>query len=284
MRLFNLPHWAPVFNSDGSAAGAGEAGDPAESTADPGAAEAEGESMGSPAADPAPDAGAAVGDPPDPAAAPAKPAAAAKPDWKDRRIAQLTARLRQQERGGAAAPAPTPAAVAPAASPDISAEVERRAAELRVQDEFNRQCNEVATAGRTAFPDFEDRVRVLQSLVTPGDSGEAAAYTELLSAAIETGEGAKLLHELGGDPDEAERLLRLSPRRMAVELTRKAAVLAAAAPTNITQAPKPITAVNNRGGSRIAIDPTDPDRSEGLTTREWMERREKQVQDKRAAR
>lgn len=228
---------------------------------------------------------------PEPEPDPAKPAAVPQ-DWRDRRIATLTARLREEQRRntGAAAPARVgdggEISTAPASEAELDALVEQRAAERAAITEFNRQCEEVAAAGRAEYGEAEFNARIrgpqgLTSLIDPGDPQDVIRYNQLLIAAIETGEAAKLLHSLGGNLNEAARIMALSPVKMAVELTRMAA-----RPVNeLSQAPKPIRPVGT-GGARNheAIDPTDSERSDRLSTAEWMRRREAQLATRNGAR
>jgi len=224
------------------------------------------------------------------AAAAAAAAAAKKPpvDWRERRIAQLTAAL--HEARGTAKPAagteiaPTPAAVS--APPGVDpAEFERRvAAEAAARAElaeFNRQCNDVAAAGRSTFgeTEFNGRVAELTKLVNGTDVGEVQKYNQFLSAAIETGEAPKLLHVLGGDLNEAARIMALSPVKMAVELTKLAAKTqgggaAPGADNALSNVPKPISPVGNRNASAADISPDDPARADALPIDIWMAKRE----------
>jgi len=217
----------------------------------------------------------------------AKPASR---DWREARIDVLTAKLRQAEAEARAAAAKTTAttetkALDPAANIRLDeAEIDRRASERAQQqsqwDSFNRSCNDAAQAGRLAFTDFDTRVGELRKLFDPNDPTQVANYNGFLAAALETGEAPRLIHELGGDLNEAQRILSLPPLKMAVELTKRAA----RAPGQVSGAPKPITTVGSRGASHAAIDPADPDRSDGLSTKAWMERREAQVKAQREGR
>lgn len=192
-------------------------------------------------------------------------------DWRDRRIAQLTARLREEQARNAQTKTETKVETPPGLT---EADVERRAAELAATQTFNRMCNDAAQAGRQAYPDFDSKVNELRRLVDVNDPASVAAYNSMLAAAIETGEAPRLLHELGSDLNEASRILALPALKMGVELTRLA--LGGAAPGG-TRAPKPITPVRATGAPHTAIDPTDPDRSDALSTAEWMRRREAQL-------
>jgi len=202
-----------------------------------------------------------------------------KEDWRDARIKRLTAKLRELQPGAK----PDESEPSPP-SPDpgtrlAEAEIERRAQELSRQNsaiaEFNRQCNDAAAAGQKTYKDFDSRITSLRQLAGgPEDLTQQVAYNQFVAAALETGEAPKLLHVLGGDLDEAARIMALNPVRMAIELTRLAA---RDLDTNTSQAPKPISPVGGRGAPHTSIDPADPERADRLTTAEWMTRRNAQV-------
>jgi hypothetical protein len=88
--------------------------------------------------------------------------------------------------------------------------IERRAAELVAQAQFNADCNRVADAGKAAFPGFEDALSNLRAL--------GALSEQNLQLIVETGtdEAARLLYDLGADPAEAEKLLALPPSKLAI--------------------------------------------------------------------
>jgi hypothetical protein len=84
-----------------------------------------------------------------------------------------------------------------------------------------------------------------------------------LQEVMETDSPAKLLHHLGQNPEEAERLSGLSATRRAVALDRLAAQLAAEKPKPkpISKAPEPIKPVNT-SRNRKEIDINDPNLSD----------------------
>jgi hypothetical protein len=221
-----------------------------------------------------------------------EPPPSAKPaqDWRDKRIAKLTAQLRDlQSKTGHTAVAGAPAAPPPAAvvampgTKEFDALVEERA-EVKATAKaatiaFNEACNQTAAKGRESFSDFDSRVQALQQLVNPADVGEAQAYNNFLFAAMETGDGARVLHALGGNLDEAERILALPPVKMGIELAKLA--LGKGPDQAISNAPKPITPVGTTRSSNARIDPTDTDNSDRLSTAEWMKRRNEQEDARR---
>lgn len=208
------------------------------------------------------------------AAAPAK-----KEDWREAKIRRLTAQLhelRDQPAAESAEPAGTePEPAARLAEAEIERRARERAKEISAIETFNRMCRDAATAGRQAFPDFDTRVTALREAFSgaDGDVQQQVTYNQFVAAALETGQAPAILHQLGGDLDEAARILALPPMKMVVELTR----LAGKAPdTSTTRAPKPITPLGSKGAAHTAIEPDDPERADNLPTPEWMKRRNAQ--------
>jgi hypothetical protein len=226
------------------------------------------------------------------------------PDWRDRRIGEQQARLRERnariqdlERQLAAAngqqppppqsgqgdgrqpPVPGQPPFTPPGPQDIQRQINEEAQRLASQQEFNRRCNEVAEAGRRVYNNFDQRVQRLTGLVDGNDPGQVSQYNAFLSAAMETGQATRLIYDLGGDLNEASRIMALDPVKMAVELTR---LSARATTTDQTGAPRPITPLTTGAqGQRAAIQPDDPDSADNLSTEEWMRRREEQIASRR---
>ena len=196
-------------------------------------------------------------------------------DWRDKRIATLTRRLRELQERNAVPPEQPP----PSAEQLSQQQIEQRARELSAIQDFNRRCDEAALAGRAAFGEmeFNGRIANLQKLVDNSDPTSVQAYNSLLMAAIDTGEGPRVLHALGADLNEAQRILGLQPTRMVVELMKRAA----SPEPQLSLAPKPIQPIGVRGATHERISPDDPDRSDHLSTSEWMRRREAQLSERR---
>jgi hypothetical protein len=224
---------------------------------------------------------AAPGIQPTASATPAEPTLA-KPqrDWREDRIAKLTAQLRETQEKLAAT-------VQTASAPDATREAEinalanQRAQELAVTAKFNSDCDAAAQVGRKEFPDFEAKIGELRRLVTPGDPTSSAAQVALVQAALQTGEAHRVLHRLGGDLNEAARIMALPPMAMAVEVAK----VALRDPVIVDPPlPKPITPVWARGAPHTEISPDDPERGGRLSTAEWMARRNAQVEERWKAR
>ena len=152
----------------------------------------------------------------------------------------------------------------------VKHEAERIAAHnLRVQA-FNEECNSIAEAGKKEFgAEFDTSIQTLTKDIFGGDSRAIVPFYE---AVIETGAGAKVLHALGKDPDEAARIAALPPMKQAVALEQLAAKLRA--PKPVSGAPKPITPVNGKAATPSGL-------VDNLPMDEWVRRRNKQIAEAR---
>jgi hypothetical protein len=235
--------------------------------------------------------------PPSPPTPDTPPAA---PDWRDRRIGEQQARLRErnariqelerqlaasgisaqpQGGNGQGQPQPSQPTWTQPQPQDIQRQINEQAAALAATQEFNRRCNEVAEAGRRVYNNFDQRVGRLAGLVDGSDAQQVARYNAFLSAAMETGQATRLIYDLGGDLNEASRIMAMEPVKMAVELTR---LSARATTTDQSGAPRPLQPVATMAqNNRTSIQPDDPDSADNLSTEEWMARREEQVASRR---
>ena len=149
-----------------------------------------------------------------------------------RQAEQLTAYLRQIQQGQPQEPqqqGQPPAGYVPAS------EVGRIAAQQIEMARFNQACDEIADHGASVFRDFDSAVQNFQSI-----GGPPPALLEAVTA-LGKEDGARVFYDLGMNPDEAMRLSRLSPARMAVEIARMAAK--PAAPKPVSKVPPPITPI-----------------------------------------
>ena len=217
-------------------------------------------------------------------------------DWRDRRIGEQQQRLRERNAriaeleaqlsayAGTAQQGYQPNGAAPAPNygsqpvGDIQQRINEAAAQMAAAAEFTRRCNEVADSGRKVYQNFDNRVQRLTGLVDSNDAQQVAQYNAFLTAAMETGQADKLIYELGGDLNEASRIMALSPVKMAVELTK----MSTRPPTDASGAPRPLSPVASASqANRTTIAPDDAEGADALSTEEWMRRREEQVQGRR---
>lgn len=200
-----------------------------------------------------------------------------KSDWRDSEIRRLRAQNRELRTAQQTQPV-QPTQAAPTLDPNVEFQrlVREQAQQLAQQQNFNQRCNDCAAKGQEQFgPEFGQRVGGIQRLVDMNDPAQIETYNRFLDVAIETGEGPKILFALGSDPNEAARVMALPVARMAVELAKMATTEGVGLTTS--GASKPITPVTAARTNRSPIDPSDPDKSDTLSTAEWMRRRNEQA-------
>lgn len=147
------------------------------------------------------------------------------------------------------------------------AEIERRAQvkaiEIAASENFNKTCNDVYESGKSAFTDFDDALANLNAVGALGPNVNPA----FLQAVVELPNSEKLLHHLGTNPDEAAKLTKLTPLKMAIELAKIESAISNPKPKKLSEVPPPIQQVNGRG--KADMDLSDP----SLDTARWMEMR-----------
>lgn len=189
------------------------------------------------------------------------------PKWATKRINEETTRRRELERqldemrrGGASQeqaggdgnerPAPS------ANSDDI---VERKAAELIEQRAFKNRIDSWAEAGNRDFKDdFTDRCNLIAGL------GPGPEFMAIVTDPDVVKDGHKVVAELADDPEEAQRILRLPPVKMALELARigdRLATPRSPAPKQISKVPAPVSPVGGQPQTTAALDDPDADQS-----------------------
>ncbi len=173
-----------------------------------------------------------------------------KNDWVQRRIDQLTREKHEEKRQREALEARLrelqPDATTTTAPPMTADQIRAEAARLVAQEKFDAACNKVFDAGKTEFPDWDTSLRTFQML--------GGASQDFLEAVTSMDAGHKVLHHLGQNPEEAERLLSLPPLRMALELARLETTVGQAKPAPVSKAPAPISPV---GGKSAPVEPEE---------------------------
>ena len=162
--------------------------------------------------------------------------------------------------------ASTQAATAPAAT-NASADdlVNERASQLLKQREFNQRCNDVYNAGKTEIgADFQ---KAIDNFNVFGGLGK---YPALVDAVTLLPEGHKVLAHLGGNLDEAGRILALPPIQQAIELTKISAQVRS---SPVSHAPAPIVPL---GGGSPNPDARPDDNGEFKTQEDFKAWRAKQ--------
>ena len=147
------------------------------------------------------------------------------------------------------------------------AEIDRRAEQKLAERLFNESCNATYTAGKKEFGDFDEAV---QSLNTAFPNQITRDVLEPITALPN---GAAVYRHLGLNPDEAHRILGLSPARMGLELAKLSASLSEK-PKPVSKAPAPVKPID--GHARAAEDLYDPK----MPIAQWIKLREKQIREK----
>lgn len=210
---------------------------------------------------------------PDPAPAPAP--AEPKRDWKDDRIAELTAKLHDERKKKVAEVLPPKPGES---QEDFDRRVGQEATRLAAANEWARQCNAVIETGKAAHPDWQAKVDKIRALVDPQDPQEVQRYNDFLAATMETGQAHEVLYSLSDNPGEARRLMALSPVKRAQAIaTLIAEAKVAKEPSG---APEPITPIGSHAAHFADISPDDVDRGMQLPKAEWFARREKQAEER----
>lgn len=140
---------------------------------------------------------------------------------------------------------------------NVQAFVQQEAARQVAEQRFNEACNKVYASGKSEFQDFDTSVANLQLVGMGRDFLELTATSDA---------GAKLIHYLGTDLDEAARIASLPPLQMARELTKLEIKLSQVKPKPVSNAPAPISPIGS-GGS------TDGGLRDDLPIGEWLRRR-----------
>jgi hypothetical protein len=139
----------------------------------------------------------------------------------------------------------------------VTAEASRReavASAARAENEFNDRCNTAYSKGKAAFADeFDAAVANLNSV--------GVMNRDVLDLVLETEDPAKVLFELGSDPDKAASIVAMAPARRAIEIAKlSVATPPKKAPTPLSNAPRPIGTVE--GSARVSAGPSDADDDE----------------------
>lgn len=191
------------------------------------------------------------------------------PEWAQRRINELT-RKRYEEKARADFYAQELERVRvtqqgseqtqqPARHEDVQALAERRAEQLLAERQQQAKLAELQTNGEKEFKDeFKSAMVTLHSLGAMDNDPAAIAFSE---AVFESDAPHKVLHYLGNNPDEATRILSLSPRQQAraIGLIEAQLANAKANPPPVSKAPPPVKPVGSRSSAPTSLDhlPTD---------------------------
>jgi hypothetical protein len=196
--------------------------------------------------------------------------------WARKRIDQLTAQkhetarelesakneaaryrmlVEQLQQGGDNADKPK----VPGQEPNIDELVERRASEKAQQQAMVERGQSVAKTGAEQFTDFQDAVQTLDAL---------GITSEQVQSLLGMDDAHAVIYNLGKNPEEAARILAMSPLQQGRELERLAAKAAKGpAPKAVSNAPAPVRPLDSASAGE-----KDPSK---MSAAEWMAWREK---------
>jgi|SRR5215469_6000976 len=225
-----------------------------------------------------------------PAAPPAPPAPPPPPatDWKDDRIAKLTAQLSEKKRELDAANTKVGELAAGRNTGPSPTDVDRMVADRAAEMDFLRRCNVLAEAGRSAYEDFDQKAKDLRKIdtgATIAQNGMPVAtkeYVNFIGAILEAGEihAPRVLYTLAGDLQEAHRIMALPSIKQAAELAK---IVNKEPPAEVSRAPKPITPIGAKGPPHTTIAASDPERGASLDIKTWMGRRTAEIEEQKKA-
>lgn len=192
-----------------------------------------------------------------------KPAEPLKPDPRDRAIRQLAFEAREAKRQAAEARHALEQAVprdptAPPSQADLERIIEERVAQAIDLRDQQAKSEAWIAKGNVEYPDFTERCNALAAMGAGSNPAFMASIAKLP-------DGQKLIAELSTNAGEADRILRMQPVDMAVELAMMSQRIASnptPPPRPTTQAPPPIRPIT--GSARAEPDPSKMDGDEYL--------------------
>lgn len=205
---------------------------------------------------------------------PEKPEEQPKPEkkktpWELRRINEETNKRREVEKRLAEAEAelkrlraPKSEATEEPAQFDVETIRSQERDRIRLEEagrleteRFNAACNQVYEKGLAAFgADFDNATATLSQAL--GD--EMQRRPEFLQAITELDNGHQVYYDLSRNPEEAERLLRMPPVKMALEIAKMSANVTKPAPKPISKAPAPVTPVGGTAKPSVRLEDDIP--------------------------
>ncbi len=200
-----------------------------------------------------------------------KPAEPDKPDWKERELKAKHRQNQELKRQLAEEKAAREAAEALAAkfnqtpanngSTQVPVdEVERRAQQLVQQQRYIEDCNKAAQAGEKSFG--ADWKSAIENLELKGGFDEQTMRGILATARKHGTEApAKILYELGKDPNRYDALMALPYEERIIEM---ADLVRTATPKPVSSAPAPVSTVGGKAA------PAGKTLSDGLDDDQWF--------------
>lgn len=201
------------------------------------------------------------------------------PEWAQKRIDQITAKYREEERQRVALARQLEEAKAGKPITVSDEELNARAAALAADQEYDRKCRDVIASGKKAIPEFDTSVAKLHQ-ISPALNAQNMPNMPrpFVEALIELDNAPRIIAELAKaeNNDEAARIMAMPPSKQGVALAKFASKLTPVREVSKTP-PPPGTLVNGRAGGEPSLE------DGSLSMADWMALRNKQIADKRKA-
>lgn len=185
----------------------------------------------------------------------------AKKDWRDRQIAKLREKEREREdklaeatrraEAAEALLAATPEEREAGAGDKDKAEIRRQVAEEVRQEEYYKRLSvsldTMDAAGKKAFAGtWDGRIQAAAEVF----GGELKNRPDVLETITDLPNAAAVYHELAGDLDKMEAVLKMPAHKMGMELARMSDKLAKPTQRAVSRAPAPIRPITPGGAER----------------------------------
>lgn len=184
----------------------------------------------------------------------------AKRSEAERKAATLEQRVRELEAKELTAKDPEAARVA-LEEAEIDRRAEIKAAQRLAAEAYQAKVGAFESAGVKEFPDFTDRCNAVAAFL---DQKDIPAFMEIVT---DIDDGHKAIARLADDPDLADRVLKMSPHKMAIELSKLGALKEEKTRKDISKAPPPLERVT--GNARNDGYPANPTVEQHI---EWVKK------------
>ena len=147
---------------------------------------------------------------------------------------------------------------------------EEKAKQIVAMREFEKACDSLFKAAIKIDKDFKEKIDALAD-----DIG--AIPGAIIGVLSDFDNGGKVLTYLADNPDEAEKIWEMSPMKAAVELTKLSAKLVTPKKV-VSKVPPPNDPLKGSGRTT-----TDAPLNDKMSTKDWIEKRKRDVEEKRKA-
>lgn len=192
----------------------------------------------------------------------------AKPNWASDRIKELTRKRREAERRAERAEQKLKEAQQTNLDDlDFEDQIAEKTVRRSRQETLETEREVARDLAWEAFSESEAIARQKYADYDAVTRNKAVPITsEIVELAMDSDVGPELVYHLGKNPQEADRIAALPPKRLAVEIGRLEAKLTAPKPI-VTPPPDPVTPIGSGGSASMQKDPSKMSMSEYVAWR-----------------